>query len=395
MLTPGMTRFGTTDIRRHSHRRPSLVLLFLVVAAPLATRGQASGEQVPTRQSTITDHVRFLAGDSVGGRAVGSAGIEKAARYIADAFKACGLQPGGPDGSFFQAFKADVPLLKRSLPTRNILGVIPGSGPLADQYVVIGAHYDASAVGVSTPIEVALRRPGNDRGVSRGADDNASGVAAMIEVGKRLAEGAANAGSRRSVLLVALTGEEVRAAGSKYFVEHPTVPLDKITAMVNIDTVGRMKDRRVDAYGVMSGQEFRDLLIDVGRELHLKVIDPPRRERHSATATAPITATAPVDSSAALTVVMHKALGVAYYTPFYGGCQSPVVFPSDDVPFFIKQIPVIFFSTGKPGHLPDDTVDHLNIDGITRVAEIVHHLTDKLIHAPSRVTFEHYIPGEP
>jgi Zn-dependent M28 family amino/carboxypeptidase len=193
------------------------------------------------------------------------------------------------------------------------------------------------------------------------------------------------------VLLIAFTGEEIGAAGSKHFAEHPTVPLDRVTAMLNLDTVGRMKGGRVDLYGVKSGVEFRDIMMNVGRQLHVDVVDEPERGH------APATSSSSAGAASVTRIYLRGALGIAYYTPFYsqmGGSRTSKLSVSDEVPFFWKEIPAIFFSTGKPGHLPDDTVEHLNIEGIQRVTTIAYALTDELLRRPKRITFEGRIPGE-
>jgi hypothetical protein len=303
----------------------------LLSAAP--ARGQ-----VPASQATIADHVRFLAGDKIRDRIVGRPGIELAARYVADAFKADGLQPGGDDGSYFQVLNATVPPRKTAVPTKNVIGIVPGAGSLAGEYVVIGAHYDSAIIGLDSLKMWAKMCPGV-KAAFKGADDNASGTAALIELAKRLANCSRDIGPRRSALLIAFTGEEVGAFGSKYVAEHPTVPLDKITAMLNLDTIGRMEGGRVDAYGVKSGVEFHDLMMDVGRELDLTIVDEPKRGHAGATSRTSTITTAPP----ATKVLLYGALGIAYSTPFYrdgGGSRNPKLVVSDDLPFFRKEIPV-------------------------------------------------------
>lgn len=364
------------------------MVTLLVGRSPLYT-APAQGE-APASRATIADHVRFLAGDKIRDRIVGRPGIELAARYVADAFKADGLQPGGDDGSYVQVLNATVPPRKTAVQTKNVIGIVPGAGSLAGEYVVIGAHYDSAVIGLDSLKMWAKMYPGV-KAAFKGADDNASGTAALIELAKRLANCSRDIGPRRSALLIAFTGEEVGAFGSKYFAEHPTVPLDKITAMVNLDTIGRMEGGRVDVYGVKSGVEFHDLMMDVGRELGLSIIDEPKKGHERPTSSTSATA------SPATSVFLYGGLGIAYQTPFYrdgGGSRNKSLVVSDDVPFFRKRIPILFFSTGKRGHTPDDNLDHLNIDGIQRVVEIVHSLADKLLHRPLRVTFEGRIPGE-
>ncbi|HEM45533.1 MAG TPA: M28 family peptidase, partial [Alphaproteobacteria bacterium] len=143
---------------------------------------------------------RYLADDALEGRLAGSEGAACAAEYLAWTFRRLGLAPGGEEGSYFQ----DVPLASVVNPHapggtgRNVLGILPGTDRRADEYVVIGAHFDHLGLGGMNSLDP------DARAIHNGADDNASGVAALVEVAERLAVGPR---PRRPVVFMAFTGE--------------------------------------------------------------------------------------------------------------------------------------------------------------------------------------------
>jgi Tol biopolymer transport system component len=201
----------------------------------------------------------------------------------------------------------------------NIVGMIPGRGTLKNETIVIGAHYDHLGHGGRGSM-----RP-NDTGIHNGADDNASGTAAVMVAAKRMRELLGSARDTRTVLFALFSAEEVGLGGSAYFVEHPPVPLESIKAMVNLDMVGALRDDKLVALGSESAPEWKPLVERLGTELKLQVL----------------------------------ASGDGYG-------------PSDQTSFYAKQIPVLHFFTGthERYHTPDDDADFVNFAGAARVAEL-------------------------
>jgi hypothetical protein len=198
----------------------------------------------------MMETVRFLASDDLGGRGFGTPGLDKTADYIAGQFKDAGLLPAGDkEGSFFQVFEDIGGDPARSAAMKNIIGVIPGARPeIQAQSVVLGAHYDH--LGVGWP-ETRDKAPGS---VHPGADDNASGVAVMIELARVLAKGPR---PDRTVVFVAFTGEEAGKRGSKYYVANEKrYPMRDCVGMVNLDTVGRLGKNRLLVLGAGSAKEW-------------------------------------------------------------------------------------------------------------------------------------------
>jgi hypothetical protein len=180
------------------------------------------GRPVPVMDaSRLLAHVSALADDSMKGRGSGSADELKAAGYIRVEFERYGLVPF-PDHEWLQ------PVPGRS---QNVIGIVPGNGALADQWVILGAHYD----------HVGVR----DGLIYNGADDNASGTAGVLELARTFARHAAEGGfggkDRRSVMFIGFGAEEIGLEGSCSFARGPLMPASTIIAMLNLDMIGRMR----------------------------------------------------------------------------------------------------------------------------------------------------------
>lgn len=209
-------------------------------------------------ESAVTADLRFLAADSLGGRFTGTDAALKAARYLARRFREAGAKPGVPGWLQTFTIASDVPGLKQiDLPARpshgvNVVAVVPGRDRnLKREYVVVGAHYDHLGHGEAK--SSSLGDPGQ---VYNGADDNASGTVALVAIARELARHPA----RRSVLLVAFSGEELGLLGSAAYVREPAVPLEQTVAMVNLDMVGRLRNGRLLVFGSETATEFPALL---------------------------------------------------------------------------------------------------------------------------------------
>lgn len=158
-----------------------------------------------------------LAADSMEGRRAGTKGGARAAAFVSMEMKAIGLVPADSDG-FFQA----VPKLGS-----NVIGVLPGSDSLLrDQIVVIGAHYDHLGIG----------KPVSGDSIYNGADDDASGVTAVLEIARALRAGPA---PKRTVVFIATTGEEEGTLGTEYYIAHPKFPLSRMVAELEVEMIGR------------------------------------------------------------------------------------------------------------------------------------------------------------
>jgi hypothetical protein len=235
-----------------SHLRVSLTVALALLAVGRAPSAAAQQRPPRTTPARVRALLEALAHDSLEGRDTGSRGGNAAARLIANALREAGVQPAG-DSGFFQRVPVArqamtlrdgttrrVLRLQRDFATRdtfpaadrvdavNVVGVLPGSDPTArDSAVVVGAHYD----------HVGIGRPVNGDSIYNGADDDASGVVAVIEVARVLAQ--QRPGPRRTVVFVLFTGEERGGFGSRWYLEHPVVPLERTVAQLQIEMIGR------------------------------------------------------------------------------------------------------------------------------------------------------------
>jgi Zn-dependent M28 family amino/carboxypeptidase len=189
-------------------------------------------------------HVQALAHDSMAGRGSATTDELRAAGYVRAEFTRYGLEPYGSSG-FFQPFAA-----QNLGSSQNVVGRLRGAGTLQDEWVIVGAHYDH--VGV---------RNGQ---VYNGADDNASGTAGMLELARVLAAHAAAQGfgseDRRSLLFIAFGMEELGLIGSFFYCQSPRAPLSRLTAMLNLDMIGRLRERSLYVIGENTGREWAGML---------------------------------------------------------------------------------------------------------------------------------------
>ena len=222
-----------------------LVTATLVAPAPQDTLDRSA-------RRALAD-VRYLADDRQEGRGVGTAGLGRAGAYIRDAFVRAGLHVSFQDFTIPPDAPAVLHTKLGGIATRNVVAILPGTSPaLRGEVVVVGAHYDHLGLGGFG----AMDADSTGR-VHNGADDNASGTAALLEVARQLA----GRHPARTIVFVAFSGEELGTLGSSYFVQHPLPqPVDSIYAMLNMDMVGRLRSARLLALGAATAKEFPALL---------------------------------------------------------------------------------------------------------------------------------------
>jgi hypothetical protein len=224
--------------------------LLKVERGKLAHREALASPPPVFSKDRMMETVRFLSSEGLQGRGLGSDGLDRAADFIARKFKDAGLRPAGDEeDSYFQTWEDRGGSPERNVTMRNVVGVIPGKNPSRQaQSVVVGAHYDH--LGLGWP-EVRKEYKGK---IHYGADDNASGVAVLMELarvlGKRLKPD-------RSVVFVAFTGEEAGKRGSRYYVANEKrYPSAQCIGMLNLDTVGRLGKNNLLVLGAGSAREW-------------------------------------------------------------------------------------------------------------------------------------------
>jgi len=204
--------------------------------------------------------VKYLANKARLGRGLGTKGLEEAANYIARAFRSAGLKPGGDhieannntqdtQADYFQHWRKNFGEPAKELELKNVIGIIPGKNPKFEgESLIISAHYDH--LGQGWPNAHA----GDEGKIHPGADDNASGVAVMLELARLIAK---KWQPERSIVFIAFTGEEADHAGSIHYTKNSAqFPIDKIIAVLNLDTVGRLYDNPLTILGTGSAREW-------------------------------------------------------------------------------------------------------------------------------------------
>ena len=296
-------------------KRLLIILLFASIIA-------CKKEYVP--ENKIQEDVTFLADDKLEGRQTGTKGEKAAAAYLAKRFKELGLEPKGTDGYFqdftfkpktgpHQEVKYTDTKVDSTITGRNILAYLDNN---ASQTIIIGAHYDHLGYGS----EGSLYR-GEEKQIHNGADDNASGVAVMLNLASKLKK--ANKGN--NYLFMAFSGEEMGLLGSNYFVKNATINLDSANYMLNMDMVGRLKkDSALAVYGVGTTPIFKQVINASNNKFKL----------------------------------IEKESGVG---------------PSDHTSFYLSDIPVLHFFTGQHEdyHKPGDDSDKLNYDGMNAISNYI------------------------
>ncbi|MCC6511465.1 MAG: M20/M25/M40 family metallo-hydrolase [Pirellulaceae bacterium] len=225
----------------------------------------------------------------------------------------------------------EVALTTTNTQVRNVIAVMPGAGALAEEYVVVGAHYDHVGMGGAGSLA-----PGTIA-VHNGADDNGSGTVTMLEVARQLSENPS--ANRRSVIFMAFTAEESGLLGSAHYVRNPRWPLEKTVAMVNLDMVGRLLNDELTVYGTGTAVEFPGLLDRLNEQYKFRIVKVPQGRG-----------------------------------------------ASDHASFYNVKVPVFHFFTGLHNeyHRPSDDVELINISGIVRISRLVADVTREIAESTSR-----------
>ena len=228
-------------------------------------------------------------------------------------------------------------VVRKEVPAYNVVGILEGSDPVAKkETIVIGAHYDHLGRGGSGSLAQTAGE------IHHGADDNASGTAGMLELARLFTSQRPR--PKRTIVFIAFGGEEEGLLGSNYYVNHPISLLTNTVAMINMDMIGRMKDRKLVIGGVGSAKEWRDI-INKG--------------------------TADANRSFSLTL-NEDGFGPSDHSSFYG-----------------KQVPVLFFWTGThvDYHKPSDTFDKINYADEARILDLVAYIVREVDGTEKRLTY--------
>lgn len=331
-----------------SSRSRFLALCACVV--PLLQGLCADAAQAGAEITRLRADLEWIASPDRGGRAPGSEGSKETRDYIATALTEAGCVPMGNAGATFQPAApgsleghSEIHLSEgatwQTLRLANVFGMLRGGTDVSEggtaggsqapsdpsRTVIVGAHFD---------------HLGQSQGsVYPGADDNASGVAILLEAARVLAQ---SGPFRNDILFIAFDGEEAGTLGSSHYVGNPIVPLDRTLAMINLDTVGRMQDRRLFALASGTAAEFGDILRGV-----------------------------------------NLGFGFDLATPVAGS------FASDHLPFIEHGVPSLHLSTGaNPDyHRTSDTADKIAWDELVETTDFVVELIAFLGNESDPLTF--------
>lgn len=277
------SRLAAGDGRSRSSRSSRVMrrlraCLAIVLPAACAIAAHA-GDRVDAHDASasaqrIEADVRILADDRMAGRAIGSEGLDRALRMTAERFAEIGLLPAFPErasgkdrlAGYFQPFVAE-----GKPASANVVGILRRTGGQAGgeasrdldaSVVVIGAHADHLGVDPNSSAQ--------DR-IFNGADDNASGVAALLEIARALSGTVGQPGDR-GIVFVVFSGEESGLLGSRYFVEHRPAAARHPMVMLNLDSVGRLRDRQLIVFGAATAQEFDRALRGVNQRFGFDLV---------------------------------------------------------------------------------------------------------------------------
>lgn len=315
--------------------------LLLLLACCLALFASAQ-VNVSVDTNLLKQHVYTLASKDFEGRGTGESGEKKAAKYIVKELKKLKLTPKGDKGKYEQAFSFELKLpdpanphgalvSKGIIKGKNIIGLLDNA---AENTIIIGAHYDHLGLG-----ELGGSREANPKGIIHyGADDNASGVAALLELARVLQNN--NKIEEHNYLFIFFSGEEQGLYGSKHFAANPTIPLEQVNFMVNLDMVGRLDatTKKLIVHGVGSSNEFGQHLFAANQ----------------------------------------TALQLAF--------DSSGVGPSDFTSFYRKDLPVLGLFTGQHAdyHKESDTPEKLNYQGEKEVLDFLSRFLSRMDTMPKQ-----------
>ncbi len=341
------------SIRAGVRRAVPVATGLILLVSSCRTAESGSTQEPVVNANRIYRDIAYLSDDRLEGRGTGTAGNDSAAAYIARSHALVGLRALMPDTSrgacrvprapatcmgFLQRFNARGPEVAHTghpegLPSENVIAMVPGSdAALRGEYVVIGAHFDHLG---RSPFGALDPQAGD--AIRNGADDNASGTAAVMELARMFAAHPA----RRSIIVASFTGEELGLLGSQWFVDHAPVPLDSVVAMVNFDMVGRLRNDKLIVYGVATAKEMPEIL--------------------DAANVAP-------------------KLAISVVGDGFG--------PSDHSSFYAKGIPVLHFFTDLHDdyHRATDDIERINAPGEARVVALAERTVRAIANRSSRLT---------
>ncbi len=339
-------------------------LLILALAIGVTAQTAQVAKVDPT-QRNLRNHVEYLASRALEGRRTGEPGAATAAGYIVNAFAKFKLKPGVrmPNGklNYMQTFAGKAVSPDKPVSGYNVIGILEGHDKvLKNEAIVIGAHYDHLGRGGEGSLAP------NSTEVHHGADDNASGTSAIIELARQFTKAKTN---KRTIIFIAFSGEEEGLFGSKYYTNNPVFPIENTVAMFNLDMVGRLNGNKLSIGGIGTASEWKMLAMETAINQPMRLT----QARIRAAASGKPSKVVPAVSSPASPVFSvlptirdaDKAFELQLTEDGFG--------PSDHASFYMKKVPVLFFFTGThlDYHKPSDTAEKINYEGLAKIIDYV------------------------
>jgi hypothetical protein len=273
------------------------------------------------------------------------------------------------------AFAVTTEIVRREAPAANVVGILEGSDPkLKTEVIIVGAHYDHLGRGGQGSLAA---REGE---IHHGADDNASGIAGLLELARMFAQERKSV--RRTMVFIAFGGEEEGLLGSSYYVRNPALPLAQTVAMINLDMIGRLKENKLIVGGVGTSAEWKNLIAKANGDLNLKVTatgTPAAGQEGAASGGVPVVVAA--NGETIVRANPGERFALTLTEDGFG--------PSDHASFYARQTPVLFFWTGthEDYHKPTDTPDRINYEGQHKIVSFVRDIVRAVDASDTRLTY--------
>ncbi len=302
------------------------VMCVAVVSPAAAENAYLESALHSITRADLQRHVDALASDTFEGRAAGSRGGRAAGVYLGREFRRLGLTGAAADGGYYQSFGPQ---------HRNLLGLVEGAdADLKSEIIVVTAHYDHVGYGTHQ------NSYGPTGFIHNGADDNASGTSGILEVIEAVTQ--MEHRPRRSILFALWDAEEKGLLGSKHWLANPTLPLNQVRLMINMDMIGRLRDERLEVIGTRTGAGFRRLVAAHNRRPNLLLDFTWKIEDNS-----------------------------------------------DHSPFYERGVPILMLHTGLHDqyHRPSDDAHLINSEGMERIVRLLLGFIDEAANRPALPVF--------
>ncbi|MCU0237902.1 MAG: M20/M25/M40 family metallo-hydrolase [Pyrinomonadaceae bacterium] len=349
-------------------------ILFLLLLSLSVSAQKAKTVKPDQTLQRLKIHVSYLASDKLEGRRTGEKGATYAAGYVANMFANYKLKAPKINGksNYLQQFpfisetkNPNGSVEKKEVASYNVIGILEGTDAvLKNEAIIIGGHYDHLGRGGKGSLAV------NSTEIHHGADDNASGVSALLEIARYFAKSKNN---KRTLIFIAFGSEEEGLFGSKFYTNNPVFPLDKTVAMLNMDMIGRLRENKLNVGGIGTATEWKSL---VESKNFLGTMEVNGYER-------PITKVSIKDPQTG------NIKTETNYPNFTLQLTEDGFGPSDHASFYMKKIPVLFFFTGshEDYHKPTDTAEKINYEGLQSIKEYVQAIVSEIDANQNRPTY--------